>query len=49
MYNCLDIENIVEFIEQTKVIKTGYFGVDFKDAYEMTGIKEVETLDLLFK
>ncbi len=44
MYNCLDIENIVEFIEQMKVIKTGFIGIDFEETYYTEGKMEVELL-----
>ncbi len=46
MYDCLDSDNILEFIDQTTytVIKTGFIGFDFKEAYNEHGQKEVKLI-----
>ncbi len=41
MYDCLYIENIVEFFEQHNVIKTGFIEIHFQKAYCNQGKMEV--------
>ncbi len=44
----LDIGNIIEFIEQSKVIKTGLIGIDFNETYWNQVKNEVEILTKCF-